>query len=382
MCLKDEKLVASNNAISMVEATEFAVNYVNRQGRLKSGGFKRAKETKVISTPFGNKKIFAVNIEDGGFVIMSDNILNYPVLGYSGKGIWTGKNLSDLPPVVEMYLLDLIQSNIAIENDTLLQKEHKTQHLWGKFNSTLKSAAIVDPDDCWEYFEGHVDETFLCNHWETEYAQGHPFNACRADCGGDPRLLGCGLVAIGTVIRVHEYPSNFISWSLLDDSYVWNSTYQCGSVISSYFNKIHDYADGPAMHINCQHLLTPNEMEDVLKDIGYPLVNNIEWDIDEMRRELTAGNPVILKGADNLFHQHYWTALGFQQSYDKYRVESSSSGGGVAITERWDNHVQEFFLDWGWRGNYNGWFLSIDVTRPGNGKHYIKNRRMIDGIKP
>lgn len=65
------------------------------------------------------------------------------------------------------------------------------------------------------------------------------------------------------------------------------------------------------MHINCQHLLTSNEMEDVLKDIGYSIANNIDWDIDEMIRELTAGNPVILKGADNLFTQHYWTALGF-----------------------------------------------------------------------
>ena len=69
---------------------------------------------------------------------------------------------------------------------------------------------------------------------------------------------------------------------------------------------------------NCQHLLTPNEMEDVLKDIGYSNANNIDWDIDEMIRELTAGDPGILKGADNLFAQHYWTALGFHQSYDAY----------------------------------------------------------------
>ncbi len=47
-----------------------------------------------------------------------------------------------------------------------------------------------------------------------------------------------------------------------------------------------------------------------------------------------------------------------------------------------ENLVQKFYLDWGWRGNYNGWFLSISVTKPGNGDNYIKYRRMIDGIKP
>ncbi|MBP7503872.1 MAG: C10 family peptidase [Prolixibacteraceae bacterium] len=132
---------------------------------------------------------------------------------------------------------------------------------------------------------------------------------------------------------------------------------------------------------NCQHLLTPNEMEDVLKDIGYSNANNIDWDIDEMIRELTAGDPVILKGADNLFAQHYWTALGFHQSYDAYRQECTAPTG-TAISYHWDNHVQEFYLDWGWRGEYNGWFLNANVTKPGNGDHYIYYKRMIDGIKP
>lgn len=379
--------VVLEHGVSADEAEQYALDFMNSTSQLKSAKKNKVKQIREMSTPFKNKKIFVVEFDTSGFVLMSDNRLNFPVLAYSETDTWDYNHFEDLVPGAREWLMQSIRLNLEIEADTLLQRLNNTRVMWDRDEARLKGAAIIDPDECTEEFIRVVDNTYDDGLLFTNWHQGYPFNACMDHCfpSGNRRSAGCGIIAMAQVMNLYQHPSSFIDWNhIQEEDYISIEGFygSCGDEeIMTLIDEIVNNTN--VTHIDCTNLVTPGNMEEALHNMGFSSAINSDYDINLLRWANESGHPVIIKGADNLFSQHYWICDGFREVYDEWLETCPSPTGDV--TRYFDKNSSLYFhLNWGWgNSNQNIWYQSNEITRPeGTNYNFDGSRRVIHRIYP
>ena len=370
----------SEFAVSAEDATKYALDFFSSSSSLKSATKREVKSTKEMSTPFGNKKVFVVEFESGGFVLMSDNLLNFPVLAYSVTNTWEFESFSDMAPAAEEWLMKYIRINLEIESDTVLQRLNNTFAMWKRAGINPVGLKSADPDECIDEYigvdESIFDSSILPSHWR----QGHPFNACIADPNSSCDYpVGCGPVAVGQIMYFWEHPG-YIDWDDIDPIYFSSATEDCSSEIAQL---MYDLTQECGTSNTCKYGLTyPNELVEGIKAMGYNAEKD-NYDYRTVRQNIVAGHPVIIKGADNLLSQHYWICDGYREIKDVWSTTCMLPEGPV--THTWTTNSRAFVhLNWGWGDlSQNIWYGINDITRPdGEPENYNRYMKLIHNIYP
>lgn len=133
--------------------------------------------------------------------------------------------------------------------------------------------------------------------------------------------------------------------------------------------------------------VTESNMLNALKHFGYKYTESTDHDEDKVWREIDAKRPVCMMGMfESLNTGHAWIATGgtitksgyiydvytFRNRFDFVPMYKYESTGG--------RFIYYFYMNWGWNGDYNAYYLDIDKDPIHNDD--ITGRRNIYGIEP
>ena len=110
----------------------------------------------------------------------------------------------------------------------------------------------------------------------------------------------------------------------------------------------------------------------LINDFGYRSAVRADYNYNTVKNELLAYHrPVLLRGVSTNGHvwvcdgAHYWTVCNVDMN------------GNVGA-----NVYLHFHMNWGWGGEYNGWYSSVNFNIPRKGENYDSGLRMIYNIVP
>ncbi|MBN2732561.1 MAG: C10 family peptidase, partial [Balneolaceae bacterium] len=230
----------------------------------------------------------------------------------------------------------------------------------------IQSDAPIGGCEEWHYSNGPLLETT----WGQAdgYNNSTPFLNCDYPYNGRA-YTGCVATAIAQIIRYHEYPNNY-NWTAMPND---NGSNEVSELMF-------DIGEAVDMDYGCDASSADNDVyEPTLENdfnyatstdkIDYDGTSNYDVVIDELENE----RPVIFRGNKKGYiigifpypeSGHAWVADGYQ--HDFY------CDTGVSYLS--------FYMNWGWDGNYNGWYGFNDFT-PGNAS-FDYNSEVIVGIQP
>ncbi len=179
---------------------------------------------------------------------------------------------------------------------------------------------------------------------KTEWEQDNGFNAlakpCTNDIESDRALSGCVAVAMGQVMKFHEYPNNY-NWADMPNTTASMETALLLSNIGYAVNNIW----------GCER--TDAEGSDIApafkNDFGYRSANFVSFNHFALENELRRYQvPVILTGHGNL-GGHAWVCDGY-----------------IKVTNCTGTYSPVFSMNWGMKdGDFNGYYAYYNFS-PGN----------------
>ncbi len=305
---------------------------------------------------------YVFNLNKGFIIISADNSV-FPVLGYSFEENYLS---SQQPPAFESWMNSMeAQIKFNIENQSGPSKYLKS--VWDNYLSGNPGINISKSEV----------EPMLLSRWN----QGCFYNtALPVDSAGPCNHVytGCVATALGQILKYYNYPAHGIGYHEINTSY---GTLSADFENTNYSWKYMMYnvtEENPAVAELLYHCVVgvnsqifpfgtgayDIDARDALVDyFGYDENAQFLWrdsysgDWKEMlRTELDAGRPVIYGG-----------------------VEESSSFGHTFICDGYQD-TSFFHFNWGWGGQYNGYFY-IDSLIAG-GHHFDYHHDAIIGIEP
>jgi hypothetical protein len=161
------------------------------------------KKTTNLNLPIKDRKLFIVQFEQGGFVLMSDNKQNIPVLAFSERGTFEYSDYDKLPAGMKEWISESILLNYELERDSLLQNKNGIAFGWETNPQKSNGTKIVNPDECHSTYLGHsqdiYDDCMLQTHWN----QDLPYNLYTPLCftNGAHTPTGCVTTAMAQVMN-------------------------------------------------------------------------------------------------------------------------------------------------------------------------------------
>ena len=355
------------------EAMERALQYIN--SNKSSANARRmaapALKGKKKFTPAKNNagKIYAFNMEGGGYVIASADSRTLPVLGYSTTGTidW-----DHMPDNMRSWLKQYDEA-IATLGHRMDFKDGEMRKADGEQVNRRASRSAVEP--------------LIKTHWDQRapyWDQGPTYQGPETNLRGKQCLTGCVATAMAQVMNYWQWPNavpdglpaydydieynggnykwhldalppTWFDWDLmLNDYKVWNDeTEQYDQIGTDAQRK----AVATLMHYcgqSIEMMYGPNGSGAYTSDVAKALVNYFDYNaaqyvfrrffgIDEWEGiiydELAAGRPVVYSG-------------------------SSDQGGHAFVCDGYDGNGL-FHINWGWAGHDDGYF-SLAVLNPYN----------------
>ncbi|MDE7347628.1 MAG: C10 family peptidase [Muribaculaceae bacterium] len=313
---------------------------------------KRIKESPIpdaiVFRAPSSKNIHVFNAEDnGGFVIISGDDRIRSILGYSDTG---SIDLENLPCNVH-WLLDGYESTISS-----LQASETASSL-----ETITQNSVSDRPD-------------IPALLSTEWGQNAPFNNNCPILNGQHCLTGCVATAMAQIINYHK-------WPLCETAEIPGYTTFTNKII---LNQL------PPKEFNWEDM-NDQELADLMLYCGQSV--NMNYGLQESATSSTRVPHALTdlfnfsKGALDEERKYYsneeWIELIYDQLKNKYPVffrgEGHTGSSHAFIVDGYENGL--FHVNWGWNGNYNGYF-SLDDLNPTVDSSYSLNQEMISYICP
>lgn len=301
----------------------------------------RSESTSCLDTAF-----FVVNFKDNkGFVLVPSDSENGKILAFVEEGHLTPIDNIDNPSFE--YFLELAESyQLAYDIPTPEPPDTSNMHS----NDHMP-------------FDGPIQE-FMYRYWSidtlyspllmTKWGQRTPFNDNCPLIGNQHALAGCAAVAIGQIAAYHRSPYSYSS-----------HTYQWSEMLSGY----HPTSDSGKTSV--AQLMSDigslvfmnyglNSSSTTVNKISYCLDAwnyNYEWDLynyDLCMQEFESGHPILICGYDENHGGHAWVVDG-GMIRNFYCVMHSAIGEPPSVMT---DQQRLIHCNWGWNGNYNGYFLS------------------------
>lgn len=278
-----------------------------------------------------------------GFIIVSGDNIARPILGYSFDSI-TGDSISSLPPAMQDWLSE-------IEN----------QIMQARIQGVRQSAEIAQE---WE------TPTYSSTAMRLTTAQWHQHDPYNQQCPlqmGKRCVTGCVPTAYAILMKYYEFPASgrgetqgytceesgvYVASRNLGHSYQWNMMpleYKNGQYTTQQANSISLLMADIGAAIKADYSVDATGAvlghDAIFTHFGYnpgTCKQRKEYTIDEwysmLRTELEKQRPILYRG-------------------------SSKDGGHAFILDGYTNNNQ-FYINWGWGGHYNGAFV-LDALTPG-----------------
>ncbi len=350
--------------VSKDVAMKIAFNHLKNRGVSLSSTSLSLVYTKMNAFyVFGNAK---------SFVIVSADDRVTPILGYSTESPFIlPKTPADTLSGTSFWgAMHAYEQQISYAADNTITASTSISNQWSKLSTglTTKSAAIA-----------------VAPLLTTSWGQGWPYNAlCPADVSGPGGhvMTGCVATAIAQIMNYHKYPSKGLgtygyTWSSYpatnadfgSTSYNWTNM---PASISTQNNDIATLMYQTA--VSCRSMWGPGSTgvsylnnEDPmtralvnyfgyafapLKFVSRSSYKDTDWEA-LIQNELSNNRPVYYRG-DGV-GSHAWVCDGYD-------------GAGM------------YHFNWGWDGNYNGYF-ALSTIAPGSNT-FTNNQEAIIGIRP
>lgn len=183
-------LLANANPVDMRTAREVAMKFVNANTRVPLRGAEDLQLVTTYNISRGDAAFHIFNTPNGFVIVAADDCAT-PILGYSDEG--RPFDLDNAPIQLQGYLQDFVeQIEYGIENN--IQPDEATAQQWELVRATGRLNNNRD---------GEAVEPLLTTQWNQDW----PFNdKCPVDIGGDRCLVGCVAVALGQIMKYHNWP--------------------------------------------------------------------------------------------------------------------------------------------------------------------------------
>jgi Spi protease inhibitor/Peptidase C10 family len=319
-----------------------------------------------IKNSNGKTSFYIINYDEGGFVLLSADKRIPPILGFSFNNNFEVEE-NTYPPGLKFWMDDAKEQIKAIQLSNIKQTQ-KEEIAWDQVQQSLideiSSLKYEPPPDCYEHTEVITVGPITTPLWH----QGYSYNAELPEimCSGYSvhPLVGCLPLAMAMVMRTHEYPTNY-SWSSMPFGYATSTT---ANFIEDLHDAIHneddDYPD-----YTCEEgtFVSTAVVDDVFEDhFNYTNSSTAVYNYNTVITNIDYDRPVILVGSGG-GECHAWVCTGFRY-YNYYDDDC----GMVS-------HLH-FYMNWGWNGDYNGWF-AYDNWNPGDDT-FNDDKLMIYNIIP
>ncbi|MDE5642106.1 MAG: C10 family peptidase [Muribaculaceae bacterium] len=385
--------------------------------------------TAVIYNSKGVPSIYVVNFAgDRGFLLVSASKKHEPVLAYSDRGNYA---LTDF----EKPLALLEWQNSKIEDVQRAREESDTlDHRWNTFKKCIpydRESVVVSRSDpygletmisdsikSWNqkgysvstidtYVPRDENERYMiedmCNNmypmavenWKdyvfvvtyhevketrigdllgTQWRQDAGFNANFPIYSGTARrVVGCGPIAAGQIMRYHKKPTN-IEWSKMPATYATATT-------AAFLYEL-------ALRANADFKKDKNEtstnisgMKKAFESYGYKCKLD-DYSHYTVRRNIEAKRPVYMRGAGGS-SAHAWVVSGvwtIEVSDNVIVYHPLSKSMMHPMIRHQDNYSYTYshYCNWGWGGSCDG-FYGMDRFNPGN-DNFSSNKRILYDI--
>lgn len=317
---------------------------------------------------------YAVNFEEGGWVLISAYRTTVPVLSYNLIGAY---HSDDQKPDAFMYFIDLYHKKISkssLEKSSNILAAQKWDELLSKAKFKFSYTAgdqLLDITG-----RGHVRWNQSYN-WDANcspvYNEFFPSGGSGCVCDNVP--AGCGPVAMGQIMWYWKWPESSsyrtYDWDIMP-SVIYNSTNQ------TYADEIAHLLDDIGNEVNVWEscagtMSTVSNIEDAFNDVfAYEAAKKYikndwlygsAWE-DLLRSEIDNGRPVLYRG-------------------DKSDLSTSKH---IFVIDGYDSSDPDFFwfnFGWGYYGNtsYNTSRHYLNDITPGT-HDYTDNQMAVVGISP
>jgi len=369
--INEENLIQNNESFNIEEARNYIMGIqVNNANNENSKNLSKSINSSFTKkAPDGLELYHVLNFEEAkGFVVMSANRNNFPILASSDSGNIPQQE-ENLPPGIDLWFSEAYH---YLNTEGRKNKKNKAlNNAWRKIDSFELLMEENNENKIQSFDEElppppeppcEIYTIFQPPLLKTSWGQGCNYNLFTPEGTVSPcnrKLAGCIPVAMAQVINHWKFPlSNDFDYNLMDNE---PSNPENAKLIAAIGKSV------GAVYGNDYTFAIPQAITFAFVGLGYQ--NTIKrssvtgWDISYNIRR---GRPVLLEGRRNLVSDwHVWVADG----YHAYTDECDGTG------------YQKLHMNWGWgRNSFNGWYMFFD-WRPGN-NDYTSDKRMIVDIQP
>ena len=228
------------------------------------------------------------------------------------------------------------------------------------------------------------DNYMLTTTWD----QVFPYNNSveELDSENVPHPVGCGAVAMGQIMKYHQWPNYFV-WSYMPEKLDYSITGE--TVLSNFLEELAQNIRKEGSNIYISNIT--NVKNSLTEDYDYNSGCSIVVHNPQTTKSSLANyGPVFMKGltADEAGHAWVCDGYGYTQHrivYELYVISTSNTleytTAGDPVYGEMINSGEFFHMNWGWNGLYNGWFVSnSSATSVIQG--YTENRKDLVNIRP
>jgi hypothetical protein len=381
-------LQASRSEIVPIEqARKVAIGFASKKfskrapadARLSSDTSRAIGSEQVVGDP-GDPYFYIFNFKSpGGFVVVSAERNEHPILAYSDKGVFESRNA----PYGIVSWMERTKENINYIRQGKFNTQKQASVEWsfaGKEYQVqgLQRIAPIEPG-CQEYSQSTVIGPLLTTEWGQGcgYNDLCPTNTSGLRCGHFP--TGCVATAMAQVMRYWQTPGGTYNWAFMPSTFADNEVARVMRDAGSAVNMNYGNDGSGAWHQDI-----PPAMLNVF---GFASAQNISYGSSSymtVQSEISARRPVILSGYNvrnsswfgfvvEYAEGHEWVCDGYNQT-DYYWCNSDGTQGGAGYLY--------FHMNWGWDGTSNGWYGFDNWAPSGTNFNFQYSRAAIINIHP
>jgi len=405
--------------ITSEEAREVAISFFNLSKNEKITEVTK-EDIKGIQTIVNENEtpiMYAVNFNnDTGFVVVSASFLERPILAYGENGSFDFETIDEYNGVVDWAYITYSIINNKIENNSE-EPENEVTEQWQSFGyqarvppcEWIDGIYICPEDPNWYvvniWYENETKESLLTTKWDqslgTDMYVGYNNFVRFKNCTQGTSPAGCVAVAMGQIMKYHNYPNIYNINTMLSKVYKTNCM-TSGAINIAYLLK--DIGNKVNMNYSCDSsgAYSSDARTAFVSNYGYSASTLVNTSYHSVKESLDNNLPVYLDGCSNRIIKtkrvnsdvfswvvespnytysscHAWIVDGFKQikkvtQYANGRINTRYTSSGLVS------------CNWGWGGIGNGWYYFGTWIADQNVNYlptnFIYQQHMIYNIKP
>ncbi len=359
--------------VSLETAQQVAVNWIKQRTGAEKNILSTAPGVQATTKQSSSPVLYTINLDNGGWVLVSGDDVAYPVIGYALKG---SASPEPIPPAFQEWITDV--------QKTIRDAAEKAQSALPTNRVSAQNRAV------WEALTmplnkvNSVQATGVSPLLKTTWSQGKyyntlcPYDSSASNWVDNRTLVGCVATAMGQVMKYHNWPDQGVG----THSY-YHPTY--GTLSANFGATRYNWGAMPWGSVT--------EYNTAVATLLYHAGVSLEMDYGPHGSGAYTGSVAValktyFKYKDTITYKHR-SSFSTDAWENKLRTELDArrplvyrgrgSGGHAFVCDGYSG-TNFFHFNWGWNGHYDGYFYLSDLT-PGD-HNYNSSQAAVLGIEP